>query len=184
MGASGIGSSRLSFSATIGLLVLGVVLLWPTGSLNGQNDTALPKPKGEIALTVIGENLHTNAPGRAEIDWQMLKSLGVKTLKTSTPWTNGTPEFKGVLARDLLDLLAVKGKTVRAVALNDYAFDIPISDLRRYPVLLAYEMNGKRLLLRDKGPIWLVFPMDQFAELRDRTTQRKMVWQLVELRIE
>lgn len=167
-----------------GLLMLGAVFLWPTGPLNAESKSSLPKPNGEIALTVTGENLHTNAPGRAEIDWPMLKSLGVRTLKTSTPWTNGTPEFKGVLARDLLNLLAVKGKTARAVALNNYAYDIPISELRKYPVLLAYEMNGKPLHARDKGPIWLVFPLDQFAELRDRSTQRKMVWQLMELRIE
>jgi len=164
--------------------MLMAAFLLPTGPLNAQSKSSLPKPKGEVALTVTGEILHTNAPGRAEIDWQMLKSLGVKTLKTSTPWTDGTPEFKGVLARDLLDLLAVKGQTARAVALNNYAYDIPISDLRKYPVLLAYEMNGKALQVRDKGPIWLIYPMDQFAELRDRVTQRKMVWQLVEFRIE
>ncbi len=168
----------------IGFLVLGAVFLWPMGPFNAQSKSKLPKPKGQIALTITGKNFHTNAPGRAEIDWQMLKSLGAKTPRTSTLWTDGTPEFKGVLARDLLDLLAVEGKTVRAIALNDYAYDIPISDLRNYPVLLAYEMNGKPLRVRDKGPIWLVFPMDQFAELRDRITQRKMVWQLVEFRIE
>ncbi len=105
----------MPFDAT-GLLMLVAVFLCSIGPLKAQSESPLPKPTGKIALTITGENLHTNAPGRAEIDWQMLKGLGVKTLKTSTPWTNGTPEFKGVLARDLLDLLAVKGKTVHAVA--------------------------------------------------------------------
>ncbi len=183
VGASGIGSVRPICSTIIGLLLLGAVFLWAVEPLDAQLKSSLPKPTGEIVLTVTGENFQTNAPGRAEIDWQMLKGLGVRTLKTSTPWTEGTPEFKGVLARDLLDHLAIKGKTARAIALNDYAYDIPLSDLRKYPVLLAYEMNGKPLQVRDKGPIWLVFPLDQFAELRNRITQRKMVWQLVELRI-
>lgn len=180
-------STRLSRTTTFaisGLFLLVAAAPWPAPPPNPQTRSSLPPPRGEVALTVTGENINTNAPGRAEIDWRMLEGLGVKTLETSTPWTDGTPVFRGVLASDLLALLGARGKTVHAIALNGYAYDIPISDLTSYPVLLAYEMNGRTLLVRDKGPLWLVFPLDQFAELRGHETQRKMVWQLVELRIE
>ena len=50
-------------------------------------------------------------------------------------------------------------------------------------MLLAFEMDGQRLEPRDKGPLWIVYPLDQFGELRTRATERKMVWQLKELQV-
>ncbi len=142
---------------------------------------ALAPPSGEVILTVSGTIARGNTPHGAKFDRAMLERLGLTTLATSTPWTNGVPTFTGVLARDLIDRLGATGNTVRAVALNDYAYEIPVADLLRYRVLLAMEMNGERLQVRDKGPIWIVFPLDAHDELRNRTTERKMVWQLTEL---
>lgn len=142
-----------------------------------------PRPGGEILLTVVTQSGEQRTPGSYPFDRAMLEEIGSTFVQTSTPWTNGTPLFRGVLARDLLRSLGTEGKIARAVALNDYRHDIPLSDFFDYPVLLAYEMNGKPLPVRDKGPIWLIYPLDQFSELRNRMTERKMVWQLVELQI-
>jgi hypothetical protein len=161
-----------------------LLCLSATVSPGAGSSPPLAHPQGTVILTITGRIGRTNAPGRAELDVAALERLGARTLQTSTPWTDGQPIFKGVLGRDLLDLVEANGRTVRAIALNDYVYDIPISDFENYPVLLAYEMNGRPLKARDKGPIWIVFPLDQFEELRDRLTERKMVWQLTQLRIE
>ncbi len=136
-----------------------------------------------VVLTVTGKVSHTNAGGTASFDRAMLQGIGTSTLRTSTPWTNGIMEFRGVLVRDVLARAGAEGKVVRAIAHNDYIIDIPADDFSTYPVLLALEMNGTPLELKDKGPIWIVYPVDHFEGLQDRKTERKMVWQLKELQV-
>lgn len=82
---------------------------------------------------------------------------------------------------DLLDAVGADGETVKAIALNDYMIDIPISDVERYEVLLALKMNGEYMRVRDKGPIWIVYPYDQYDELNEPGIRERSVWQLREL---
>ena len=111
------------------------------------------------------------------------RPLGVRRLATSTAWTEGRTEFEGVLARDLLDAVGAEGSGVLATALNDYSVAIPLDELRRYPVLLALKMNGQYLKIMDKGPVWIVYPRDQYRELQDSLTDKRWVWQLRELHV-
>ena len=146
-------------------------------------DAPLPQPTGRVVLTVTGAINHTNADGRAEFDRTMLRDLGTASLTTSTAWTDGTPEFAGVLARDVLRAVGARGTVVTATALNDYSIDIPISDVETYRVLFALTMNGVELTVRDKGPIWIVYPRDDHGELQNPTSDEKWIWQLSRLDI-
>ena len=164
----------LSFKAlaTISLLLAGLL------GQAGQAAEPLAKPSGPVILTVTGAISATNAPGRAEFDQKMLEALGVERLTTSTDWTDGKPVFEGVPARKLLEAVGAHGKTLSAIALNDYAVDIPIDDFTTYPVLLALRMNGQALTPRDKGPIWIIYPRDDHPELRDPKINDRWIWQL------
>ena len=145
---------------------------------------SLAEPQGDVVLTVTTSPTGTAAAEVFRLDRAALEAMGSTFLQTSTPWTDGVPLFRGVLVRDLLRRLGTEGEMVRAIALNEYRYDIPLSDFYDYPVLLAYEMNGEALPVRGKGPTWIVYPLDQFGELRNRITERKMVWQLVELQVQ
>jgi hypothetical protein len=68
---------------------------------------------------------------------------------------------------------------VVVTALNDYRIEIPMDDLISYPVLFALSMNGQRLTARDKGPVWIVYPRDQYAELHGEKARSRSVWQLI-----
>ena len=80
-------------------------------------DTPLAKPSGRVILTISGAIDHTNADGRAEIDRKMLRQLGTIAFATSTTWTDGTPEFEGVLARDILKAVGAHGTTASMPAI-------------------------------------------------------------------
>lgn len=160
-----------------------LILLLALETSLASDATELPPPSGPVLLSVTGQIAHTNAPGRADLDFALLLALGPHKLATTTPWTDGTPVFRGVLIRDILAFLGASGEAVRATAHNDSRIEIPISDFLDYPVLLAYEMNGQRLSIRDKGPLWIIFPRDQFPEFRDHWTERKMIWQLMRLQV-
>jgi hypothetical protein len=76
------------------------------------------------------------------------------------------------------------GERVVASALNDYEIDIPLQDFEDYPVLFALKMNGQDLTVRDRGPIWIVYPRDDHAELRNERVNARWVWQLSGLTVE
>jgi hypothetical protein len=144
----------------------------------------LPRPADRVILTIAGAITRTNAPGQAEFDRAMLEELGLTRLRTWTPWTEGEPEFEGVLALRLMAAVGATGTTVRAVALNDFESAIPLADFEHYPVLLATRIDGKQLRVRDKGPIWIVYPWSGHPELDDLPTRRKSVWQLRSLHVQ
>ena len=144
---------------------------------------ALPRPEGKVILRVEGAITHANAGDAAEFDRAMLESLGLTTLRTTTAWTEGVVTFEGVRTRDLLAAVGARGDTVRAEALNGYGVDIPMSDFSRYDVLLALKMNGTYMRVRDKGPIWIVYPRDETPKVEAVRTNEKWVWQLYKLHV-
>lgn len=155
-----------------------VVAAFVTSGIAPAGAGSLPQPEGRIVLSITGAIDSTNADSRADFDMAMLQAMPAHTIRTSTPWTDGVTEFTGVKAQVVLDKVGARGEYVDAVALNDYQFEIPVTDVERYPVLLAYRMNGERLRIRDKGPLWVVYPLDAHPELRNEETHSKMVWQL------
>lgn len=162
------------------VLHVGVVLL-AVSPPNTYATETFAMPQGKVILTVSGKIGRTNDSGQAHFDREMLEQIGTKRLETSTPWTQGVQSFEGVSMGDLLDAVGADGETVKAIALNDYMIDIPISDVERYEVLLALKMNGEYMRVRDKGPIWIVYPYDQYDELNEPGIRERSVWQLREL---
>ncbi len=138
----------------------------------------LPVPEGEVILTVSGAIAETNMDGTAVFDLDMLKQLPESSFSTSTIWTEGEVEFRGVLLADLLDTVAAEASTIHAIALNDYAVDIPTSDAVIDGPIVAYEMNGKAMSIRDKGPLWIVYPYDSDAQYRTELIYSRSIWQL------
>ncbi len=113
----------------------------------------LPQPKGEIILTVTGDIENRNAPDRAEFDRELLVGLGLVRFRTSTPFTDGVPEFEGVLVRDILKAVGAEGSSLTAFALDDYDATIPISEFEKYDGILAMSIDGKELKRSGKGPL-------------------------------
>jgi hypothetical protein len=69
-------------------------------------------------------------------------------------------------------------------AVNDYVVEMPASAVSaQYPVV-AYERNGNAMSVRDKGPLWLVYPFDADISFRTETTFSRSIWQLVEITVE
>ncbi len=148
---------------------------------------SLPAAADPVLLSVSGAvsrpNASDGAGPRAEFDRTMLAGLGMQTVRTSTDWTDGVKAFRGPYVRDVLDAAGYRGETVTATALNDYSVEIPMADFERYPVVLAMEMDGEPLTRRDKGPLWIVYPRDEFAELATAETNAKWIWQLRSLEV-
>lgn len=121
-------------------------------------------------------------PDRPEVRLSEAELLAMPqvTLRTRTEFTDGVVEFVGPLARDVAALVGADGATtVHMVAANDYAVDVPLQDFHDYDVILAHSADGERLSLRDKGPLWVMYPIDDHQELQDPDYNRRLIWQLV-----
>ncbi len=163
------------WGGTKGPAILALILLLPVFSAPAA---CLPPPRGEVLLRVSGAIGCTNLGGEARFDLALLESLGVARLVTRTPWTEGEGTFEGVTARRLLDAVRARGGTVRAIALNDYEAEIPVEELVRHEVLIAWKRDGRRLRRRGKGPLWIVYPWSEHPELDTRLVRQHSVWQL------
>lgn len=146
-------------------------------------EAALPAPQGEVVLRIAGAISRTNAGAEAHFDREMIVALPPAVLETTTAVTDGVNVFEGVLMRDLLAAAGAEGEVVLATALNEYAIDIPMEDFELYDVVAALYMDGEQLLPRDKGPIWIVYPRDDFDVLQDIRYDYRWVWQLERLEV-
>jgi hypothetical protein len=139
---------------------------------------ALDAPTGEPLLRVTGDIAVTNDTDAAVFDREMLADMDPVTFETTTIWTDGVQEFTGVSLATLLETLGVDGGTLRATAINDYAIEIPVSDAVDGGPIVAYSRNGAPMTLRDKGPLWIVYPYDANPEYQSEQTYSRSIWQL------
>lgn len=111
-----------------------------------------------------------------------LEKMPQVTVVTENEFADGTVAYRGPLVRDVLAQLGMDHVTVvRLVAANDYFVDIPTEDFRNYDVILAMEADGRRLSRRDKGPLWLMYPISGHPELDDPAYLRRLIWQVVRI---
>ena len=136
--------------------------------------------QGVVVLTVSGKAAAQTgaAAGGVDFDMAQLAQLPQHTFTTRTPWYPAPRTFTGPLLRDVLAAGGVKGETLRAVALNDYKVDIPFADAQRHPVIVARLLDGKPMPVREKGPLFIVYPFDSRAELRSERYYARSAWQL------
>jgi len=61
---------------------------------------------------------------------------------------------------------------------------VPVSDAEQYRVILARTINGKSLSIRDKGPLFLIYPFDQYPELQNKLYYGRAIWQISVIKVE
>lgn len=145
---------------------------------------ALEAATGTPVLVVRGEIAVTNAPGgTAVFDRAMLEALPVSRITTTTPWDSEPHVFEGVSGVDLMQAVGASGTEAVALALNDYEAVIPLADFRRYGVILAYRKDGVPMGVREKGPLFVVYPFDADPGLNREEILGRSVWQLKSLEV-
>lgn len=163
----------------LGTLGLGLLLLMAPAIAE-----TLASPTGKPILTISGAITNTNADGTAVFDREMLEALGMESIKTKTPWFDGVSSFTGVRMNKLMEVVGASGKSVTAIALNDYVTTIPLSDFAEFGVILALKRDGEYMAVRDKGPLFIIYPFDSESELQSQTYFGRSAWQLAKLIVE
>ncbi len=157
-------------------LALGIVLTLAFGPAQAG---AAPLA-ATLALDVKGKIAKTNDADHSVFHFSeaQILALPAHSISTSTTWT-AKSTFTGPLLADILKTVGAYGDEVEIHTLDDYTYTVPVSDTSRYGVIVAYSMNGKRLQVSDFGPLFLIYPRDQFpGELAGGSADAKFVWQI------
>lgn len=164
----------------IGLLGTLVAFL---GLMGAAYAASLASPKEKPILTITGKIGVANKDGTAQFDRAMLESLGLVSVETTTPWYEGKVKFDGVPLTKLMKLVEAKGDRVSVIALNDYATEIPMADFGKYDVILALKRDGEYMPVRDKGPLFIIYPFDSNPELKSQTYYARSAWQVARIEV-
>jgi hypothetical protein len=110
-------------------------------------------------------------PKKLALGIKDLKKISSQEIKTVDP--NNTEDgtvvktFQGIAVAKLLDRVGVEAgvKEITFLSFNDYRVTVPLEDLRNYPILLAWDREGKPLTRSQGGPLYLIFPYSDYPEL-------------------
>ncbi|WP_121066066.1 molybdopterin-dependent oxidoreductase [Chachezhania antarctica] len=138
----------------------------------------LPEPTGDVLLTVDGDITETNVGDTAQFDRAMMEAMDPVTITTTTIWTDGEQTFTGVPLSTLMAAVGAGGDVISATAVNDYAVEIPRTDWVDDGPIVAYLNNGEPMSLRDKGPLWMIYPFDSRTEYQSEVIYSRSIWQL------
>lgn len=137
--------------------------------------------ENRVILTIDGkiEGSRAREFTRAE-----LERLGDATVRTSTPWHDGVQTFEGVPLDTVMQAVGAQGSKVLVVALNQYRTEIPLADFKEHKVLLAVKRGGQYMDIRDKGPLFIIYPFDQNANLKSERYYGRSAWQVRSMTVE
>lgn len=164
------------------LFILTLTLVFGYASLSHAMD--LDQPSGPVILTVTGKIQAHNDGEKAVFDKNMLISLGMKAIKTNTPWHDKPVTFEGPPTKVFLDLLGVGDGMLHVRALNDYVAKVPVQDFLETGAILAMKADGKFMRVRDKGPLFIIYPYDDNSKLKNDVYFARSVWQIKAIHVE
>lgn len=144
----------------------------------GASACPLEAPRGAVVLRIDGQIRLCNAGLETLFDMPMLEALPRRTVKTENPWEEGVSVYEGVLLRDLLDYVNANGSILKIAALNDYSADLTVADVQSIDVILAYKRNGAYMPVREKGPLFVIFPFSDDPSLATEQRYGQSVWQV------
>ncbi|WP_417578932.1 hypothetical protein [Nitrincola sp.] len=157
------------------LLVIALLML-----MTSVASSALAQaPEGPVVLTLSGKISQTNADEAMLFDRDMLEALPQVKVVTQTPWFDDVSEFEGPLASAVLEAAGADyTASMRVTALNDFSAVIPASDFKDLGVILAMKRDGEVLRVRDKGPLFIIYPFDDNPDLNSEVYYNRSVWQI------
>jgi len=143
----------------------------------------LPEPKGPVLLEISVRGGQDGQGHHIAMDRAALDALPQEGFRTRTLWTDGEQVFRGVRLKTMMRCLGIEDGTLTLHARNAYVIEIAARDVRSDGALIATQRNGAAMSVRDKGPLWLVYPYDGNPVFRTESIYAQSIWQLDRIEI-
>ena len=112
-----------------------------------------------------------------------LSALPQISFTTSTIWTADPVTFSGPSLAAVLEAADAPAGALSMVAVNDYKVELPRTLVAAEAPIIAHRLNGKPFGIRDKGPLWVVFPFDADARYQTEEIYSYSIWQLTQIQV-
>lgn len=112
-----------------------------------------------------------------------LMALPQVSFTTSTIWTNAEAQFSGPSLAAVLAAAGAGDGDLRMTAINDYKVDMPRDRVEPSAPIVATRINGAPFGIREKGPLWVVFPFDSDERYQTEEVYSFSIWQLTQIQI-
>jgi hypothetical protein len=114
---------------------------------------------------------------------QDLLALPQIEFQTSTIWTSEPSIFSGPSLASVLMAAGAAEGAVSMIAVNDYKVEMPFDRIEDSAPIIANRINGAPFSIRNKGPLWLVFPFDAHPRFQTEEIYSFSIWQLTQIRV-
>jgi len=137
----------------------------------------------DTLLRISGQIVSPEGQDFVDLDRSELEALPQVTFETTTIWTDTAINFSGPALGDVLASVGAGQERVLLFAENGYNIEFPREHLESAAPIIATRINGAPFSLREKGPLWLVFPYDSDPVYRTETIYAYSIWQLTSIEV-
>jgi hypothetical protein len=99
----------------------------------------------------------------------------------SNKWIEKKTTYTGVKLSAILEKYKITNEWLQMTALDGYSVELPIVDADK-GAFIAYLIDGKQIKIRDKGPLWLLYPSSENRALDSELYHNRSIWQLRTIR--
>lgn len=144
----------------------GPVLLTLTGAIGAGNRGALDPALDQM---MAKQKLQFN---RAHtFDFAALNALPQTTIKPTLEYDNKQHVLSGPLLADVVNAAGAGPDAASDVllrAVDGYAVQVALADIRKYRFIVATHLDGKPIPLGGLGPLWAVYEADSFPDIMEK----------------
>lgn len=155
-------------------LKLGILLLLIVSSiLYGKNR----EPK-----IILSGNLIEASSQRLSVD-ELTQDLKYITQRVYNPYEKRTDLYGGVLLDEFVQKYANKNiQSLELIAIDDYSITITKDEWKSMRIILSTQMNNKKISIKNKGPLRIVFPDYDPKETQYQTNIASWIWMIKKIK--
>ncbi len=157
-----------------------VFTLLQTSQLIAQT-TPLGDREKVLTITVYDATAESGDSREYIFSIKDLEEFPLVSVSTETQWTNGVLHFRGPLMRDILDDIGAVGDTIQVNGLDGRSATIPREDIYKFDVIIACQVEGAYFGLRDRGPLWIIYPWTDNPEIQSAIYYDRGIYHLSSL---
>lgn len=167
----------MAFPKLDGILAASAILL---GSILAHPQAA--HAHDAASLLTMRATSSTGAEVVAQLSLADLDALDQHRFETTTIWTEGSAVYTGPLLRDVIDSVGGDGTgAFRAIAANGYFVEFPAGAAGADAPIIATRIDGATYGVREKGPLWVIYPYASDRRYATETIHARSIWQLTEI---
>lgn len=154
----------------------------PEGSfVSSSSNPVVPSVhRNQDTLLMIQSTANSGCDKTIQLTESAILGLPQQQFKTHHSWSKDAETFSGPLLEDVIKVACGDATKINMRALNDYAIEVDFNVAKKLKPIVAHSINGTRLSVREKGPLWVMVPSDDL-----KTTSKEidgmLIWQLSDI---